>query len=284
MPCAVFLFAKIIYRCYIIRDDVYMNTNTGQMIMGRCFDIRKKKILKCLQNENELKVSDLVALTGASIATVRRDLQELEKDNLIVRTFGGVRAVDQKSLVARTFEQRSSLQSLEKQRIAAAAAQLVTPGMTIAIDSGTTCMYFAAALKGKAPLRIITSALAVIETLGGVPGMEINLVGGKFRLENLDFYGAVSINTFKQFHVDIAFMGCDALLPANGAFSHDQESAAISQAMGSRATERVLLCNSSKIGTSGAFLAFAPEEIDKIVTDRSNDSLTSAGYDVITAE
>ena len=252
--------------------------------MGRCFDIRKKKILKCLQDENELKVSDLVELTGASIATVRRDLQELEKDNLIVRTFGGLRAADQKSLVARTFEQRSALQSLEKQRIAAAAAKLVAPGMTIAIDSGTTCMNFAAALKNKAPLRIITSALAVIEMLGGVPGIEINLVGGKFRLENLDFYGAISINTFKHFHVDIAFMGCDALLPANGAFSHDQESAAISQAMGSCATERVLLCNSGKIGTPGAFLAFAPEEIDKIVTGKRSDELTAAGYKVIVAE
>ena len=50
--------------------------------------------------------------------------------------------------------------------------------MTVAIDSGTTCMYLAAMLKTKAPLRIITSALAVIETLGGIPGFEINLVGG----------------------------------------------------------------------------------------------------------
>ncbi len=252
--------------------------------MGRCFDIRQKKILDCLQGESELKVSDLVELTGASIATVRRDLLEMEKNNLIVRTFGGIRAVDQKSLVARTFEQRSSLQSLEKQRIASAAAQLVQPGMTIAIDSGTTCMNFAAALKNKAPLRIITSALAVIETLGGVPGMEINLVGGRFRLENLDFYGALSINTFRQFHVDIAFMGCDTLLPADGAFSHEQESAAISQAMGGRAGKRVLLCDSSKIGKSGAFLAFAPEEIDHIVTDAFVPALTESGYDVIVAE
>lgn len=252
--------------------------------MGRCFDIRQKKILDCLQDENELKVSELVELTGASVATVRRDLLEMEKKNLIVRTFGGVRAMDKKSLVARTFEQRSALQNPEKQRIAAAAAELVRPGMTIAIDSGTTCMNFAATLKEKAPLRVITSALAVIETLGGVSGIEINLVGGRFRLENLDFYGAVSINTFKQFHADIAFMGCDALLPADGAFSHDQESAAISQAMSSRAGKLVLLCDSRKIGNSGAFLAFPPEKIDLIVTDRDDPELSAAGYNITVAK
>lgn len=252
--------------------------------MGHGFDNRQKKILDCLQENAELKVQELVELTGASIATVRRDLLEMEKKNLIVRTFGGIRAVNQKSLVARTFEQRAALQNPEKRRIAAAAAELVEPGMTIAIDSGTTCMNFAASLKNKAPLRIITSALAVIETLGGVPGMEINLVGGRFRLDNLDFYGALSINSFKQFHVDIAFTSCDALLPESGAYSHDQESAAISQAIAGCSSQVAVLCDSRKIGQGGAFLAFSPDMIGMIVTDAPDERLTQSGYNVIVAD
>jgi DeoR/GlpR family transcriptional regulator of sugar metabolism len=191
--------------------------------------------------------------------------------------------VSQKSLVNRTFEQRASQNHYEKMRIAAEAAKLVQPGMTIAIDSGTTCMTFAAALKDKAPLRIITSALAVIETLGGIPGIEINLVGGKFRLDNLDFYGAVSINAFKQFHADIAFMGCDALLPELGAFSLDQESAAISQAMNNCVSKLVLLCSSGKVGQSGSFLVFQPGEIDQIITDKADPRLVAAGYNITEA-
>lgn len=253
--------------------------------MGCGFAVRQKKILECLQKEQELKVSDLVDLTGVAIATVRRDLLRMEKENLIVRTFGGIRAVKEKSLVARTFEQRESLHSAEKQRIAAAAAELVKPGMTIAIDSGTTCMNFAAALKNRGPLRIITSALAVIEMLGGQPDIEIQLVGGKFRVGNLDFYGAVSINTFKMFYSDIAFMGCDAFLPGIGAFANDQESAAISRAIRQNSAELVLMCDNAKIGTSGAsFLAFSPEEIDRVVTDIADDRLNGANYKVIVAD
>ncbi|MCI5779674.1 MAG: DeoR/GlpR family DNA-binding transcription regulator [Lentisphaeria bacterium] len=251
--------------------------------MGRGFEKRKRIILDYLQDNPEIRVPELMELTGAAVATVRRDLLELERQKLIVRTFGGVRAMDQKSLVDRTFEQRANCQAAEKHRIAVAAAKLVKPGMTIAIDSGTTCMNLAAMLKNKAPLRIITAALAVIETLGGVPGIEINLVGGQFRVANLDFYGTVSINTFKQFHADIAFMSCDGLLPEFGAFSHDQESAAISQALIACASKRVLLCDSKKIGQSGAFLVFAPEQIDCLVTDRRSAELDERGYNCLVA-
>ena len=82
--------------------------------MGCGFARRKQMIMDCLQKEKELKVPDLVKLTGVAIATVRRDLLRLEEEKLIVRTFGGIRAIDKKSLVARTFGQRESLQSDEK--------------------------------------------------------------------------------------------------------------------------------------------------------------------------
>lgn len=249
--------------------------------MGCGYSLRKQMILECLQKAQELKVSDLVELTGVAIATVRRDLLRMEEEKLIVRTFGGIRSVDKKSLVARTFEQRESLQCEEKKRIAETAAGLVAPGMTIAIDSGTTCMNFAAALKDKGPLRILTSALAVIETLGGQPDIEIILVGGRFRVSNLDFYGPVSIDTFRHFYCDIAFMGCDALLPEHGAFSHDAESAAISRTIRQNSAQLILLCDNRKIGRTGAFLTFSPQEIDKIITDVSDDRLTQAGFDVI---
>ena len=253
-------------------------------MMGCGFSLRKQMILDCLQKDQEIKVADLVELTGVAIATVRRDLLRMEQEKLIVRTFGGIRAVDQKSLVARTFEQRESLQCDEKKRIAEAAAALVRPGMTIAIDSGTTCMTFASALKTKGPLRIITSALAVIEMLGGIPEIEIILVGGRFRVSNLDFYGTVAIDTFRQFYCDMAFMSCDALLPEHGAFSLDQESAAISRTIRQNAAQLVLLCDNRKIGSTGAFLTFSKKEINRIVTDQPDERLLRNGYDVIAAD
>ena len=47
--------------------------------MGRGFEKRKKIIMDCLQRTQEMRVTDLIDLTGAAVATVRRDLLELEK-------------------------------------------------------------------------------------------------------------------------------------------------------------------------------------------------------------
>ena len=251
--------------------------------MGCGFEQRKELILAELRKNPDLKITQIVDLTGAAVATVRRDILKMEEMNLIVRSFGSIRAVEQKSLVARTFEQRSTINSEAKKRIASAAAQLVSPGMTIVLDSGTTCWNFAAELKDKAPLRIITSALAVVETLGGIPGMEIILVGGHFRIENLDFAGPFIISSFEKYHADIAFLGCDAFLPETGAFSRDAESAAISMAIQKCASKTVLLCDNSKIGISEPFLAMNREFTDIIVTDRNIPELQNSSCQVIVA-
>ena len=83
--------------------------------MGNGFNTRKEKIMQALRQTPELKVPELVELTGAAIATIRRDLLKMESMNLIVRTFGSIRSVEEKSLVARTFEQRSFIHRTEKQ-------------------------------------------------------------------------------------------------------------------------------------------------------------------------
>ena len=250
--------------------------------MGKGFKKRQKLILECIQKYPEVKVSQLVDLTGAAIATVRRDLLEMEKLGQLVRTFGGARATDQPSLVERTFEQRMKHANEEKILIAKKAVELVEPGMTVVVDSGTTCWTLVQHLKEKAPLRIVTSALAVIEALGSVEGIEIILVGGRFRVENLDFFGSTSIGTFAKFHADIAFLSCDGLLPEKGAYSHDAESAAISQAMIECASKHILLCDSSKIGRAATYLIMQPTAVDVIVTDSPNQALLNCGYNLLT--
>lgn len=253
--------------------------------MGQKALLRQTKILNYLQDVPEVNVPELVRLTGASEATVRRDLAEMEKSGLLVRTFGGARSAVQQSLVLRTFEQRSMLQHDRKLAIAAAAANLVRSGMTIVIDSGTTCWHFASQLKlrEKIRLRIITSALAVIETLGGIQDIEIYLVGGRFRIGNLDFCGPLSSAAFANFHVDAAFLGCDGLLPGTGAFSQDADSAAISHAMVDCADQRILLCDHTKVGKSCCHRILSPGEIDCVITDRADDSFNGVPYRVIAA-
>lgn len=230
-------------------------------------NIRQNKIMDRLGTVAECSVLELVRLTGASEATVRRDLLEMEKQGMLLRTFGGARRVEKQSMVLRTFDQRSSRCREAKERIAEVAVKLVSPGMTLIIDSGTTCWNFAARLKSIAPLRIVTSALAVVDALGGTPKIELNLVGGCFRIDNLDFIGPLALENLRSFHADIAFLGCDSLTPGRGAFAEDVNSAAVSREMARCAERTVILCDRSKFRNCGCHRLFAPDEIDTVVTD-----------------
>jgi len=233
-----------------------------------------------LQMEHELTLAKLVMETGASIATIRRDLLMLEQDGKVVRTLNGVRLADAPSLVERTFNRRSQQCRQEKLDIAAQAAKQVQDGMTVILDSGTTCWSLAKSLQNKKSLRVVTSSMAIIEALGGRDGIEIYLIGGKFRLENLDFFGPHSVDSLGAFQADIAFLGCDSLLPKLGAFTHNSESAAISRAMCCSSRRHVLLCDHSKVGRSSPFLVMRPSEIDEVITDRSASSLKEEPYQV----
>src|SRR5208283_2492408 len=96
---------------------------------------RQEQLISLLEERGEIGVERLVELLNVSEATVRRDLTVLQDAGVLVRTFGAARLVKEVSLVARTFNARRESQRAEKERIAQMAAQLVQPGMSVALDS-----------------------------------------------------------------------------------------------------------------------------------------------------
>lgn len=236
-------------------------------------DLRRKKIIDHLRTVGEADVVELVNLTGSSEATVRRDLLELETSGLLIRTFGGARNLSEPSIIDRAFDRRSQLMSEEKELIAATAAKMVKPGMTVMIDSGTTCRAFAAHLTELAPLQIITSALAVVEVLGGIPGIEIFASGGKFRFSNLDFVDPLV--EFSQFHADLLVLGCDSVIPGRGFFSLDMQSAALSRQMAGCADQVAMLGDHSKIGACACCRILDRSEVNVFFTTQVPDKVAA---------
>ena len=233
---------------------------------------RQKNLIKLLEQEGILNIESLAHGVMASEATIRRDLITLEEGGHIVRTFGGARVISAPSLVVSTFEQKRKIMRKEKEQIARKAAELVEPGMVVAIDSGTTAWRLAKALKDKAPLKIITSALAVFEELGAVDDISIFCTGGKFRLQNLDFVGASTIESFKKLHADIAFFGADSMILGRGAYSLDGQSSDVARAILAVSDTKVLLVDHSKFNSHGCFQMLDADEIDYIITDADIDS------------
>jgi DeoR/GlpR family transcriptional regulator of sugar metabolism len=232
---------------------------------------RQEQLIGLLEEQGEIGVERLVELLKVSEATVRRDLTDLQETGVLVRTFGAARLVKEVSLVARTFNARRESQRAEKERIAQAAVQLVRPGMSVALDSGTTVWRVAAALKARAPLSVFTSALAAIEELGPIHGIKVHSAGGQFRLHNLDFIGSKAIAAFSGIKAQIAFVGTDSFIPGKGFFALDEESAALCSAIAGCGDQCVVVMDHTKIGAVASHLALRSEQASVLIVDSGLD-------------
>lgn len=232
---------------------------------------RQEKILKLLELRRRVQTDELVEYLDSSESTVRRDLIKMQKEGLIVRTFGGVQLSVEKSLVAKTFDEKSRLMRKEKDLIGKKAADLIEPGMTLTLVGGTTLWSTFEIIKGKTPLTIFTNSISVIEQLGSIEGMSIHCSGGRFRSKDLYFIGTETAEMFSKVRADIALLGTDSYIPGIGAFAHDEEMASTERAMARCADKRVFVLDHTKITNEGCYKILDASGINCMITDSGID-------------
>jgi DeoR family fructose operon transcriptional repressor len=204
---------------------------------------RQHAILETLQTGCPVKVSHLATRFRVTPATIRRDLDELEAAGRLERTHGGA-MLSQPGRIEFQMRRRAEVLASAKKAIAGAAAKLIRPGMTITLDTGTTTLEVARALRGIDNLRVLTSSLAVAATLHPFDGIRLILLGGEVRRHEPDLFGELTEENLRRFRVDMAIIGADRVTPA-GLFTGDPEVARVSRAMIRGAEQCLLVADSS---------------------------------------
>src|ERR1051325_11739750 len=118
-------------------------------------------ILDKLAASGSVTVVDLSAELKASAASIRRDLQSLEEQQLLKRTHGG--AVAAEVIYELPMRYRAGRHQGEKRRIAEAAAELVGLSVhSVGLRGGTTTTELARLLGGAGrSLKVVTNALNI---------------------------------------------------------------------------------------------------------------------------
>ena len=124
---------------------------------------RKSTILELLSERGSLSLAGLAEELDVSLSTIRRDLDELEAQRLVRRSFGAAEIASSNEEFA--FTLRATLNQDQKQRIACQALNLIANGDSIYISSGSTTLEFARLLPGKFRLTVITNAMRVANCL-----------------------------------------------------------------------------------------------------------------------
>jgi len=120
---------------------------------------RQSLILEDIRRAGSARVSDLTQRLGVSDMTIRRDLEALARAGLIEKVHGGAVLPGSPSSHEPGFEAKSVLEKPQKEAIARAAADLVTPGTAIALSAGTTTFALAQHLLDVSGLTIVTNSV-----------------------------------------------------------------------------------------------------------------------------
>lgn len=239
-------------------------------------DVATRRLLIAEQicQRGEVDFTSLSREFSVSEMTIRRDIEVLEEDGLVRRVVGGAISVRGTSAEP-PFESRASRAAQEKEHIARAVVGLLQPGETVLLDSGSTVLSVARALRGRGlGLTVVTpSVLAGIE-LADEPDTTVFLTGGKIRSGELSLIGQDTIDAFSKFNGNTFVMGVAGVDAVAGVSDYNYEEAHVKMAA-CRAAKRVILAaDHTKFGQVSLVNIARLVDIDIIVTDASDDDDT----------
>jgi DeoR family transcriptional regulator of aga operon len=258
-------------------------------------------LLDTLAAEGRLEIDDAAARLGVSAATVRRDLDELANQHLLVRTRGG--AVPHSVSYDLPLRYKMTRRPDEKRSIAGVAADLVVPGSVVGINGGTTTTEVARALvlrndlgggggdgaNGSPQLTIVTNALNIAHELAVRPHVKLVVTGGVVRSQSYELVGPLAMPTLDRLTLDVAILGVDAISVAGGVCTNNEGEAAVNELMTHRAKMVIIVADASKLGVQ-AFARICPiDRVDVLVTSSGADpaavkALRAEGVEVRLAE
>jgi DeoR family transcriptional regulator, fructose operon transcriptional repressor len=254
---------------------------------------RKARLAAYVAEAGQVTVGTVAERFGVSIDTIRRDLDQLSAEGVLVRTYGGAVSLSTVSRVDRAVDVRLNLQKTEKETIAALAASLVEDGSTIMINGGTTTLALARHLHNHRDLTVATNNLLVPPAMAPPVIRDLYVFGGAVRSITQATIGPVSLRVAGGAELDIR---CDLALIGVGAVSVDAGystsnlgEAAMMREMMSRAARVAILADSSKFGRRLFAQISELGTADYLITDSSPppdllDALSENDVDLITPE
>ena len=220
-----------------------------------------------VKSDGRVLVGGLAKHFRTSQVTIRKDLDVLQAQGLILRSHGGALPAQTGVLEDPTLREKEKLHRKEKLQIAAAATHMVKEGQVIILDSGTTTTAIARALREFENLTVITNAVNIAAELSG-SSVEVLLTGGTLRKNSFSLVGPIAEETLHRLNADILFLGVDGFDIHYGLSTPNLLEAKVNRAMMDVARLTVAVCDSSKFGRRSLSSIAQVSEIQHLICDR----------------
>ena len=247
---------------------------------------RRSLILEKLDEKGQVNVNELSEALGVSEVTIRNDLDNLEKNKLLIRAHGGAFKTNN---IALNVSEKRKINQDAKRLIGKKAAKLISEDESIILDSGTTTFELSNNLKDFKNLTVISNALDIVNNLSQYKNLDVFMPGGYLKEFSMSLVGPMAERNFKQLYCNKLFLGVDGIKENMGVFTHYMEEAYLNQLMIGIAEEVIVIADSSKFKKSGLAFICGFDKVHKIITDsgiekETMDKMAMNNIEVILAD
>jgi DeoR/GlpR family transcriptional regulator of sugar metabolism len=237
-----------------------------------------------IREHGVIRVEDLCRVLKVSAATVRRDLDKLDRAGVIRRVHGGAVSVESR-LEEPVFAEKTARAVREKRRIAETALTFIEPGDTIYLDGGSTVLELARLLRERTNLTVVTNSVHAAVELAR-RGPRLILVGGEMRRLSQTLVGPLTRLVLQELHLDKAFMGTIGFSLKEGLTTTDPSEAFTKELVMGQARQVIVMADGSKAGKVSFARAGSWNQVHVLISDRSfgfAKELTKKGIKIVRA-
>ena len=238
---------------------------------------RREEILRRVQRHGYVTVSQLASEYGVDPSTIRRDLDTMAGLGMIVRSHGGAALPTEPAEVP--YDIKVERNVAEKRTIARTIAETIPHGSALLLDSGSTTLEVARALRNHRGMTVITNDLRVAAEMANQGDVHLIVLGGEVLPAVYTLMSERAVDLVREFHVDYAVMGADAVDP-RGITNTNSNEVSMKRAMMRAADHVLVVADSSKFDRSALVRIAGLDEVDLIVTDSGLSAERAADYPV----
>ena len=219
---------------------------------------RKKRIKEIVLEQKQIEVSQLSKILDVSDVTIRRDLEKLEKELFLTRTYGGAFLNEQDDVSLSYSVPKNPEETEEAQiynEIGSSARYLVEDNASVIIGPGRAGVFIARHLKAKKNLRIITTDLNVIEELTSdyTGNSKMVFIGGDIDPATRQASGPISTMILSNLNVDVAFVEMDGIVIDKGYYVDSYDKATVIDQVMKISKETIAVCADPRFGQTSFF-------------------------------
>ncbi len=241
---------------------------------------RMAKILSAINSEGTITVNNLVEKLSVSSMTIRRDLDELEKQEKIIRVFGGAQSINLVSQTEPSYIQKRKIHLKEKNEIAKQVASMIKPEETIFLGPGSTNELVSKYIDVD-EVRIVTNSLPVFERFNEEHDFEICLVGGSYRRRSGAFVGRLAEEFLQNIKMHKAFVGANGIKD-NSIMNANTDEGASQRVALQQSQNKFIVADHHKLDHDDFYDFYDLSDLDGLITDSSIDSDMLKHYEKIT--